>query len=334
MMKDAFAELNFVVYPTRARPGQGTRAAAAARRRIRHRLSAAVVAKPGGQPKKAAKVSAKKRAELKRLGLSDADFRKLEAEREAKAAELAKADKLHDKLTAPVGQDKVVRKIAARQALITLPKVTKDQEEVDYEIYTDIQTKFVFKRKAPDPDGDDPMKVSKKPPEDEIWSIVKRFKKARRGTEAWDAAERIWKVIVMDENPGGDTAGVRVEGETKTYELYICGPFTLKFGQEAWVKKRGKFAGRFKRRGKQGDPSSQEAATIIRQTARGELRILVQNKLRKEKTQLIDGDMFEGGYASLYRFIKKEITPDDEDDPSPTAMPEWLHDALPDKAQA
>src|SRR5689334_19665075 len=140
-------------------------------------------------------LSAKKRAELKRLGVSESEYFRLEADREAKAEELAKADRLHDKLTRPVSPDQVARKIAARQSLIALPKVSKDQEDVDYEIYTDIQTKFVFKRKAPDPDGEDPIKVSKKPPEDVVWSIAKRFKKARRGTDAWDAAQRIWNLI-------------------------------------------------------------------------------------------------------------------------------------------
>jgi hypothetical protein len=329
-METEFEQLGFREYPTRANPGQGVRAAAKSRRRFRRGLARAAVAK---SPKNGAKkVTAAKRQELKRLGLTEAQFNQLETDRAVKSKDLVAADKLHAKLTKPIRSEKVARGIAARQALITLPEVNKDEEDVDYEIYIDEATKLIFKRKAPE--GDDPIKLSKKPPEDIIWKITKSFKRARRGTDAWDAAERIYHTIIEFE--GRDAKAVKVEGETKTFELYICGPFTLRFGQEPWTKKRGKFADRFRRRGKQGDPSSQEAATIIRQTARGELRILVQNRLRKEKTQLIDGAMFEGAYASLYRYIKKEITPGDEDqdDPPATAMPKWLADALPDRVQA
>lgn len=285
----------------RAKPGQGTQAAARRRREAKAKLKAAVV--------------------------SDDD----------KAIDEAFSEDLAARTGAKVsvkGAGPAMRHLrdSLKQSRITLPDVQRQPIDVKVERYRHVATELVFQRRVPEAGKEDKLKAMG--PEDRRNAIAKRLKGSRwNGMTAHGVADEISRV--MD---GEKIAGVEHEVEDVPYIEWRSSFWSFRIKEESWAGDKGKkskWLKKFIRKGKAGDADSTAAAKAAHEEARGEIRIFVQDRMKKMKGKLVDGEMFEYAFVALYAKILKEVNPDDDDDPSPKASgEEWLSAALPDKAPA
>lgn len=264
----------------------------------------------------------------KEIGLSAEDFAKIDADRAAKAEGLIAADQQHSKLKRGSGR-------AGRQALIALPDVERKVETQTYEIYRDIETELIFRRRQleadePDPLTDENMDDDKKLNEaQKLAKIAKALKGSKwSGRTAESVAPRILKAV-----NGEHDKAVDVQDEDVDFIVWRCSFWTLKDREEAWQGEKGrkpKWQKQLAKARMKGAAGAEKREEVV-----GNVRIFVQDRMKKQKKVIVDGELFEAAYGALFKKVYREVNPDDDKDPKQSApADEWLRTALPDKASA
>jgi len=277
--------------------------------------------KPTARSKKAAVAAATG------IGLMDDDLAKLDADAVAKAEALEAADREYSKRNRGNGN--------GRQALITLPDVDRKIETQTFEVYRDIETELIFRRRQLGPDEPDKltdanMDTDKKLNEaQKLATIAKALKGSKwSGRTAESVAPRILKALT------GDRAkAVDVTDEEVDIVVWRCSFWTLKDREEAWAGEKGrkpKWQAQLQKARIKGLAGAEKREEIV-----GNVRIFVQDRMKKQKKVIVDGELFEAAYGALFKRVYREVNPDDDKDPKNSApADEWLRAALPDKAPA
>lgn len=212
------------------------------------------------------------------------------------------------------------------QTMITLPKVNEKPDPVTFEIFTHKASKLSMKRRVPDSSKEtpDPLTDTEHPLEERTWKVARRLGAAKNAKQANEAAEAILEAITE----GEATKKVSVETEEKEYVLMSAALFSMRFPKEGLAEKVKDFKERLAFKGKKGEPEAMEMAKGIREEALGELRVWLQNSMRKDRSSLVKGMDWDAAYAAFYKHFMRKLDPDHDNGPSYAAPAQpWLRAA-------
>lgn len=212
------------------------------------------------------------------------------------------------------------------QAMITLPKVAEKPDPVTFEIFTHKASKLSMKRRVPDSSKEtpDPLTDSAHPLEERTWKVARRLGAAKNAKQANEAAEAILEALTE----GEATKKVSVETEEKEYVLVSAALFSMRFPKEGLAEKLKDFKERLAFKGKKGEPEAEEMAKGIREEALGEIRVWLQNSMRKDRSSLVKGYDWDVAYAAFFKHFMRKLDPDHDNGPSFAAPAHaWLQTA-------
>jgi len=293
----------------RAKPGQGTATAAKRRKEARAKARKAEGEAPGDD-----EVDRALGEELSKPGraVTVKGVGKLKRELERRAKKVS----------------------GVEQSLISFPDVKREIIDIDYTVYRHVQTQLIFRRKDLEADDPDPLtgenvdEDKELSEEEKVNYIAFKLKgSAKKPGNIEGVAREILRVI-----QGEEVEGVEVDDEVVRVVQWSASFWTIKDREEAWQGekgKKGKWQVKFARKGKKGDRESEQAAAAKHEEANGEIRVFIQDRMKKVKGVLVDGPLFESAYGAFYKKILWEVNPDDDEDPDASAPDEeWAGAAL------
>lgn len=222
------------------------------------------------------------------------------------------------------------------QTLIAEIACRKVKRKVQVEVYKHKASGLYFSRKAVPKDKTDALKDKEKTKEERTLRVFKGLKseEGNEGLQAAAEAGDLWKIAeqVLDFINSRDGKAVKEFPHELVYFDFMAGPYVIPLSETALDTFITKLKPRLGHQGRKGDGTSMEAAQEIVEAAKGELRSFIQHRMKLHKDYLTDGRIFEACMAAFYAWFKREIAPDDDEDPGANApLESWLTQALPDR---